>query len=124
MVTANNFIQAYDNLISTLTGIPIKKIVLPPSVSKTTVLNDWLKNDPLNQTKHLVKDSCICENCFQEKSNYMGIIEKESDDFGLKAVENPFAVATAQAKKHGYDDFSEGSAGAKKRDEIAEALKE
>ena len=124
MVTASNFTQAYDNLISTLTGLPIKKISLPITVSKTDALNDWVKNDPLNQTKHLVKDSCMCENCFQEKSNYMGIIEKESDDFGLKAMGNPFAVATAQAKKQGYEDFSEGSAGAKKRDEIAEALKE
>ena len=112
----NSFPEAYDNLIATLTGIPIKKIVLPATVSKTDALNDWVKNDPLNQTKHLVKDSCICENCFQEKSAFMGIIEKD--------VENPFAVATAAAKKEGYKDFSEGSAGAKKRDEIAEALKE
>jgi len=117
MVTASNFIQAYDNLISTLTGIPIKKIVLPITVSKTDFLNDWVKNDPLNQTKHLVKDSCMCENCFQKKSNYMSIIQ-------LDVKNNPFAIATAQAKKQGYEDFSEGSAGAKKRDEIAEALKE
>ena len=52
----------------------------------------------------------------KDKSNFMGIIEKE--------VENPFAVATAAAKKEGYKDFSEDSAGAKKRDEIAEAIKE
>jgi hypothetical protein len=38
-------------------------------------------------------------------------------------VDNPFAVATAAAKKQGYKDFSDGSAGAEKRDEIAEALK-
>jgi len=38
-------------------------------------------------------------------------------------VDNPFAVATAQAKKMGYSDFTEGSAGDKKRKEIAEAVK-
>jgi len=38
-------------------------------------------------------------------------------------VDNPFAVATAQAKRMGYEDFKEGSSGGKKRDRIAEALK-
>jgi len=41
----------------------------------------------------------------------------------LKAIDNPFAVATAQAKKLGYSDFSEGGAGKRKRSNIAEALK-
>ena len=36
---------------------------------------------------------------------------------------NPFAIATSQAKKMGYDDFSEGSTGRKKRGKIAEAVK-
>jgi len=40
-----------------------------------------------------------------------------------KEIEEPFAVATAQAQKLGYTDFSEGSPGAKKRSEIAEAIK-
>lgn len=40
-----------------------------------------------------------------------------------KQIEEPFAVATEQAKKMGYSDFSEGSPGRTKRDEIAEALK-
>tara|TARA_R110000824_G_scaffold11841_3_gene52078 strand:- start:29 stop:319 length:291 start_codon:yes stop_codon:yes gene_type:complete len=40
-----------------------------------------------------------------------------------KEVDNPFAVATAQAKKMGYKKFKEGSPGENKRDEIAEALK-
>jgi len=74
------------------------------------------ENDPFVQQKHIVKESCNCENCFQEKSNHMSIIEKQTI--------NPFAVATAQAKKMGYEDFSEDSAGAKKRDKIAEAIKE
>ena len=74
------------------------------------------ENDPFVQQKHIVKESCNCENCFHEKSNHMGIIEKQTI--------NPFAVATAQAKKMGYEDFSEDSAGAKKRDKIAEAIKE
>jgi len=38
--------------------------------------------------------------------------------------DNPFAIATSQAKDMGYEDFSEGSTGRKKRGEIAEALKE
>tara|TARA_R100000963_G_C4641165_1_gene104779 strand:- start:104 stop:1453 length:1350 start_codon:yes stop_codon:yes gene_type:complete len=112
-LSQNDVVNDFDPLMNTL---PLKKLKLPQSVSKTTVLNDWLKNDPLVQTKHIVKDSCGCENCFQEKSAFMGIIEKD--------MENPFAVATAQAKKQGLKDFSEGSAGAKKRDEIAEAIKE
>jgi len=33
-----------------------------------------------------------------------------------------FAIATSQAQKLGHSDFSEGSEGQKKRDEIAEAL--
>ena len=40
-----------------------------------------------------------------------------------KEVDNPFAVATAQAKKMGYSNFTEGSEGNKKREEIAEAIK-
>jgi len=40
-----------------------------------------------------------------------------------KQVDNPFAVATAQAKKMGYKNFDDGSPGEKKRDEIAEAIK-
>ncbi len=40
-----------------------------------------------------------------------------------KEVKEPFAVATAQAQKLGYTDFSEGSPGAKKRSEIAESIK-
>ena len=41
-----------------------------------------------------------------------------------KQVRDPFAVATAGAKGQGFTDFSEGSAGDEKRDEIAEAIKE
>ena len=40
-----------------------------------------------------------------------------------KQIDNPFAVATAQAKKMGYKNFDDGSPGEKKRDEIAEAIK-
>lgn len=40
-----------------------------------------------------------------------------------KQIDNPFAVATAQAKKMGYKNFDEGGPGEKKRDEIAEAIK-
>ena len=65
--------------------------------------------------KKLGKEDCGCEFCFQKSTNYNGVLEKN--------VANPFAVATAQAKKLGYDDFKEGSEGDKKRKEIAEALK-
>ena len=41
-----------------------------------------------------------------------------------KQVREPFAVATAICEKMGITDFSEGSPGRKKRDEIAEAIKE
>ena len=51
----------------------------------------------------------------QEKINGKKKLKKE--------VDNPFAVATAQAKKQGHADFSEGSSGKKKRDIIAEAIK-
>ena len=51
----------------------------------------------------------------QEKINKNKKLKKE--------VDNPFAVATAQAKKMGYKKFKEGSPGENKRDEIAEALK-
>jgi len=40
-----------------------------------------------------------------------------------KEVDNPFAVATSQAKKMGYSNFTEGSTGDKKRKDIAEAIK-
>ncbi len=40
------------------------------------------------------------------------------------SAKEPFAIATAQAQKEGYDDFSEGSEGKERRDEIAEAIKE
>lgn len=43
--------------------------------------------------------------------------------FEKNKVDNPFAVATATAKRMGHSDFSEGSEGAEKRGEIAEALK-
>ena len=41
-----------------------------------------------------------------------------------KQVREPFAVATAGAKEQGFTDFSGGSKGDRKRDEIAEAIKE
>lgn len=40
-----------------------------------------------------------------------------------KQVKNVFAVATSQAQSEGHTDFSEGSAGKKRRGEIAEAIK-
>ena len=51
----------------------------------------------------------------QEKINKNKKLKKE--------VENPFAVATSQAKKMGYSNFTEGSTGDKKRKNIAEAIK-
>ena len=40
-----------------------------------------------------------------------------------KQIKEPFAVATHVAERMGYSDFTRGSAGRKKRDEIAEELK-
>ena len=50
---------------------------------------------------------------------FLNWFEKEG-----KEAKNPFAVATSQTKKMGYDDFSEGSEGKEKRDKIAESLKD
>ncbi len=36
---------------------------------------------------------------------------------------NAWAVATSQAEEEGFSDFSEGSPGRKRRDEIAESIK-
>lgn len=41
----------------------------------------------------------------------------------IEKQDNPFAIATAQAKKEGYKDFKEGTAGEKRVDEISEAIK-
>ena len=41
-----------------------------------------------------------------------------------KAVRNIYSVATSQAQKLGYTDFSEGSPGDKKREKIVRALKQ
>jgi len=57
-----------------------------------------------------------------EGTPHMGWFDMVKKQFA-KAVDNPFAVATAQTQKMGYTDFTEGSAGDKKRKEIAEALK-
>ncbi len=51
------------------------------------------------------------------------LISMINEFFEKDGVDNPFAVATAAAKKMGHSDFSEGSDGAEKRGEIAEALK-
>ena len=40
-----------------------------------------------------------------------------------KAEDNPFAIATSQAKKQGHSNFKEGGAGDSKRKKIAEAVK-
>ena len=41
----------------------------------------------------------------------------------MKAEDNPFAIATAQAKKQGHGNFKEGGAGNSVRKKIAEAIK-
>ena len=48
---------------------------------------------------------------------------KMSMRMAKREVQEPFAVATWQAQQMGYSDFSEGSPGRAKRDEIAESLK-
>jgi hypothetical protein len=41
----------------------------------------------------------------------------------MRKAKNVFAIATARAKDQGFSDFTEGSAGDNKRDEIAESIK-
>jgi len=57
------------------------------------------------------------------KPSYKSIAK--SIDIFIKKFDtsSAFAVATDKAKKQGHSDFSEGSAGREKRDEIAEAIK-
>jgi len=45
-----------------------------------------------------------------------------ASDVGIHKTRDPYATATAVAEKMGYTKFDEGSAGAKKRDEIAESI--
>ena len=104
---------AYSDLLSTLTGIPIQKIETPVSISKLDIFKSWLTDDPLVRKDHETRIDCMCEQCFQRKSNYMSTIQLEA----------PFAIATAQAKEEGHEDFSDGSSGEKRRSEIAEAIK-
>ena len=86
-------------------------------ISKSQQFFSWVaKSDPMVRVPHLLKDGCSCENCFQKNAQYKGTIEKEANS-------NSFAIATAQAKKEGYEDFSEDGDGTSRRDEIAEAIK-
>ena len=90
----------------------------PYDGEKNLPITNWLNTDTKdNEEKapHQFEKSCGCETCFQKLTDYRGTLEK--------AVENPFAVATAQAKEKGHKDFSEGSEGDKLKDKIAEALK-
>jgi len=112
----NNFQKAYSDILSTLTGTPIQKIETPVSISKLDIFKSWLTDDPLVRKEHEASADCICEQCFQQKSNYMSTIQ-------LEAKNNPFAIATAQAKKEGYEDFSDGAEGEERRGEIAESIK-
>tara|TARA_Y100000310_G_scaffold329987_1_gene400838 strand:+ start:827 stop:4141 length:3315 start_codon:yes stop_codon:yes gene_type:complete len=58
-----------------------------------------------------------------EEQKYRDELRERHAGAVVKDVDNPFAVATATAKKMGHSDFSEGSSGEEKRGEIAEALK-
>lgn len=48
--------------------------------------------------------------------------EEARKTLGIKKARDPYAVATAVAERMGYTNFKEGSAGQKKRDEIAESI--
>ena len=86
------------------------------NISKLDIFKSWLTDDPLVRKEHETRIDCMCEPCFQKKSNYMSTIQ-------LEVKNNPFAIATAQAKEEGHDDFSDGGIGEKRRSEIAEAIK-
>jgi len=90
----------------------------PYDGEKNLPITSWLKDtstDDEEKPAHQFEKSCGCETCFQKLTDYRGTFQK--------TVENPFAVATAQAKEKGHEDFSEGSKGDKLKDKIAEALK-
>ena len=86
---------------------------------KTLTITSWLKDtstDNKEEPAHQFEKSCGCETCFQKLTDYRGTFQKTVED-------NPFAIATEQAKEKGHEDFSEGSKGDKLKDKIAEALK-
>lgn len=78
------------------------------------------------------KDFDECEDKNKDKQDpgaYCGEIKHRTEDKAinkmrrvLKEVRDPYAVGTAVAEEMGYSDFSEGSEGRSKRDEIAEAV--
>ena len=108
-----NDTDAFNNILSKVSN----QNPTEQKISKSKEFFNWVeKSDPMVRVPHLVKQDCPCENCFQMNSNFKGTIEKANNN-------NPFAIATAQAKDEGHDDFSEGSDGANRRDEIAEAIK-
>ena len=108
-----NDTDAFNNILSKVSN----QNPTEQKISKSKEFFNWVeKSDPMIRVPHLVKQDCPCENCFQMNSNFKGTIEKANNN-------NPFAIATAQAQDEGHDDFSEGSDGANRRDEIAEAIK-
>ena len=113
-----NTADAFSRVISSVTNVTAPKPEVEFRMLKSDEFLDWM----VQQGNHIYKEDCPCEACFQKTADYKGTVEKPLS-FLAKAVDNPFAVATAQAKKMGYTDFSEGSAGEEKRGEIAEALK-
>jgi len=77
---------------------------------------------------------CVRQN--QDKGNpeaYCGAIKHKVEDKAVnwpplsdkaEPVRDPYAVATVVAERLGWSDFSEGSEGRRKRDEIAEAIEQ
>ena len=117
-----NITDSFNNVLTTMAkdkaeeeGHPWYSPEIEVKITKSQDFFNWMDSN-----NHMYKESCPCEYCFQKTADYKGTVEKP---FLALAVDNPFAVATAQAKKLGHSDFSEGSKGDKKRGEIAEALK-
>lgn len=88
--------------------------------------NQWLKYDvPLSTREGKAKKQSAWENLENTVQQLTTKAIKISQLRKLmKAVQDPFAVATATAQEMGYTDFSEGTEGREKRDEIAESIKE
>ena len=116
---------------------PIKLLYKDGKVDYLTSFNKWINKGSVNGEDFDYSDAGLQEaidyatglmrnkeKVVFEWEDYEDVSKsKELNKWLKKQVDNPFAVATAQAKRMGYKNFKEGSAGDKKRDKIAEALK-
>jgi hypothetical protein len=122
---------------------------MPKQLQESEKVTDWSMdakpNLPMNQGNLIVKDTPkrfkpdykprtfetsnrgeIKPRMDMTPQKYPSSPRKIGDKFSTMKMEkqnNPYAIATAQAKKQGYSNFKEGSPGEKKVDEISESIK-